>query len=133
MLPTEALTLYLIEKRFQQTKGVFEIAPVFLKSEARIGAFFTLFFIAMVVQAVTERRPRRAMQERSIDALRLYPEERQCRHPTSEQILRLFSRIERHYRSDASHRLRTFEPELTPLQLTMLQLLGVPPKAYAAD
>ena len=120
-----------IEKRFQQMKGVFEIAPVFLKSEARIEAFFTLFFIAMVIQAVIERRLRRAMQRRNITALPLYPERRQCRHPTADQVFRLFSHVERHHLIDDSRRLKTFDPELTPLQLRALELLDISPRAYA--
>jgi len=40
-----------IEKRFEQLKCVFEIAPLFLKNEARIEAFFCLYFLALLVQA----------------------------------------------------------------------------------
>ncbi|MFQ5745458.1 MAG: IS1634 family transposase, partial [Acidobacteriota bacterium] len=36
-----------IEKRFEQTKTVHEIAPVFLKNEGRIEALFTLYFLAL--------------------------------------------------------------------------------------
>ena len=39
-----------IEKRFEQIKTVHEIAPVFLKNEARIEALFTLYFLALLVQ-----------------------------------------------------------------------------------
>lgn len=40
-----------IEKRFEQIKTVHEIAPVFLKNEGRIEALFTLYFLALLVQA----------------------------------------------------------------------------------
>ncbi|MGH9797506.1 MAG: IS1634 family transposase, partial [Candidatus Polarisedimenticolia bacterium] len=36
-----------IEKCFEQTKTVHEIAPVFLKNEGRIEALFTLYFLAL--------------------------------------------------------------------------------------
>ena len=36
-----------IEKRFQQTETVDEIAPVFLRNEGRIEALFTLHFLAL--------------------------------------------------------------------------------------
>jgi len=39
-----------IEKRFEQLKTVHEIAPVFLKKEARIEAMFTVYFLALMVQ-----------------------------------------------------------------------------------
>jgi hypothetical protein len=44
-----------IEKRFEQIKTVHEIAPVFLKNPGRIEALFTLYFLALLVQALIER------------------------------------------------------------------------------
>ena len=44
-----------IEKRFEQLKTVLEVAPVFLKNEGRIEALFTLYFLALLVQALIER------------------------------------------------------------------------------
>jgi transposase len=119
-----------IEKRFQQAKGTFEITPVFLKNEGRIEAFFTVFFIAMVVQAVIERRVRAAMATRNLEALPLYPEQRLCKQPTAEQILRLFSHVQRHHLRSRKTLIKTFEPELTPLQLQALALLGVSPHVF---
>jgi hypothetical protein len=43
-----------IEKRFKQRMSVHEIAPVFLKNEARIEARFLLNFLALLVQARIE-------------------------------------------------------------------------------
>ena len=83
-----------IEKRFEQLKTVHEIAPVFLKNEARIEALFTLYFLALLVQALIERELRQAMQAAQIEQLPLYPEARACRRPTTEHILRLFSLAE---------------------------------------
>ena len=58
-----------LEKRFEQTKTVHEIAPVFLKSPARIEALFTLYFMVLFVQALIERELRRAMRREKIDSL----------------------------------------------------------------
>ena len=44
----------MIEKRFEQIKTVHEIAPVFLKNEGRIEALFTLYFLALLVQALIQ-------------------------------------------------------------------------------
>ena len=121
-----------IEKRFQQVKDIFQIAPVFLKSEARIEAFFTVFFLAMVVQAVMERRLRRSMERCGIDSLPLYPEHRPCKQPTADRILRLFTHVQRHHLRDGDRPIRAFEPELTPLQLQTLELLGMSSAAYSA-
>jgi hypothetical protein len=86
----------MIEKRFEQIKTVDEIAPVFLKNEGRIEALFTLYFLALLVQALTERELRLAMKCEKIAELPLYPEQRLCAHPTTEQILGLFRLAQRH-------------------------------------
>ena len=98
----------MIEKRFEQVKTVHEIAPVFLKDEGRIEAFFTLYFLA----------------------LPLYPEQRQCARPTTEQILRLFSLAERHRLIDGAYTVQVFDVPLTELQRQLLGLLGVPQDAF---
>lgn len=119
-----------IEKRFAQTKTVFEIAPVLLKNPGRVEALFFVYFLALLVQALMERQLRRAMQEHGIDSLPLYPEERTTQRPTAEQILRLYSLLERHELRASGTLVRSFEPQLTPLQLQVLDLLGVPQSAY---
>ena len=119
-----------IEKRFEQIKSVHEIAPVFLKNESRIEALFTVYFLALVIQALIERELRLAMNRDKIDSLPLYPESRACRRPTTEHILRLFGHVERHTLRDNGTLVKTFEPELTALQTQILALLGVPITAY---
>ena len=121
-----------IEKRFEQIKTVHEIAPVFLKNPGRIEAFFTLYFLALLVQALIERELRQAMQAQRIAQLPLYPEQRRCKRPTTEQILRLFSLAERHLLSRAHRTVQLFHTELTPLQRQLLDLLGVPAAAFLA-
>jgi transposase len=122
----------MIEKRFEQVKTVHEIAPVFLKDEGRIEALFTLYAIALLVQALIERELRRAMAHNRIDELPIYPEQRQCAHPTTEQVLRLFSLAERHQLIQHDHTVQIFHPSLTELQRHVLALLGVPLTAYTA-
>ena len=106
-----------------------EIAPVFLKDEGRIEALFTLYFLALLVQALIERELRLAMTREKIP---LYPEQRQCAHPTTEQILRLFSLAERHKLLQDGHTIQVFEVQLTDLQRQLLALLGVPTEAFRA-
>ena len=121
-----------IEKRFEQTKTVFEIAPVLLKNEDRIEAFFFVYFLALLVQALIERELRRAMAAEGIEELPLYPEERQCARPTAEQILRLFSIVQRSDLVGDGDILMRFEPKLTELQREVLKLTGVSEEAYGA-
>ncbi len=120
----------MIEKRFEQLKTVLQIAPVFLKNEGRIEALFTLYFLALLVQALIERELRLAMKRQAIEQLPLYPEQRQCVHPTTEQVLRLFSLTQRHTLIDGDSPVQIFDAQLTELQRQVLRLLGVPLLAY---
>jgi len=83
---------------------VHEIAPVFLKNPGRIEALFTLYLLSLLVQALIERELRLAMKREKIKELPIYPEQRLCKRPPTEQILRLFSLAERHtlFRNDRS-------------------------------
>jgi transposase len=134
LTPREVLEAHrrqpVIERRFAQLKSVYEIAPVFLKNEGRIEAFFFLYFLALLVQALIERDIRRAMQREGIAELALYPEDRGSRRPTAEQILRLFSLVERHTVLAGDQVLHVIEPTLTPLQKQVLHLLGIPERVY---
>jgi transposase len=121
-----------IEKRFQQIKTVHEIAPVFLKNPGRIEALFTLYFLALLVQALIERELRLAMQRKKIKELPIYPEQRLCKRPTTEQILRLFSLAERHTLLRDAKEVQSFPPQLTDIQRQTLDLLGVPAAAFIA-
>lgn len=115
----------MIEKRFEQVKTVHEIAPVFLKNEGRIEALFTLYFLALLVQALIERQLRLAMTREKIDKLPLYPEQRLCAHPTTEQILGLFSLAQRHKLSEGGDTVQVFDVQFTDLQRQLLTLLGI--------
>ena len=136
LTPAQVLTAHKaqprIEKRFEQLKAVHEIAPVFLKNEARIEALFTVYFLALMVQALIERELRQAMAAARIEQLPIYPEQRACRRPTTEHILRLFSLAERITVSARGQTVRVFRPELTELQTQVLSLLGVPDSAYCS-
>jgi len=120
----------MIEKRFEQVKTVHEIAPVFLKDEGRIEALFTLYFLALLVQALIERELRRAMKREGVGELPLYPEQRQCKRPTTEQILRLFSLAQRQNLIEGALTVQVFDVEFTHLQRQVLSLLGVPEHAF---
>jgi transposase len=119
-----------IEKRFEQTKTVHEIAPVFLKNEGRIEALFTLYFLGLLVQALIERELRLAMKREQIPELPLYPEQRRCKRPTTEQVLRLFSLVDRHVLLAEDQPVQVFEAALTDLQRQVLGLIGVPERAF---
>jgi transposase len=120
----------IIEKRFEQVKTVHEIAPVFLKKVGRVEALFTLYFFGMLVQALIERQLRSAMVQENIKELPIYPEERMCKHPTTEQILRLFSHAQRHVLIQNEAVIQIFPLKMTALQKQIIDLLKVPATVF---
>jgi len=57
------------------------------------------------------------MKREKIKELPIYPEQRLCKRPTTEQILRLFSLAERHTLLSADKPVQSFPPQLTDIQL----------------
>ena len=82
------------------------------------------------VQALIERELRQAMAREGIAELPIYPEQRQCAHPTTEQVLRLFSLAQRHKLLQKGRTVQSFGLQFTELQRQILTLLGVPATAF---
>jgi hypothetical protein len=78
----------------------------------------------------SERELRLAMKHNDIKQLPPYPEQRKCVHPSTEQVLRLFSLAQRHTLIEGDVPVQVFDTELTDLQRQVLKLLGVDPRAY---
>ena len=86
----------MIEKRFEQLKTDFVVAPVYLKEVSRIQALLCVYFLALLVESLLERELRRAMEREGIESLPLYPEGRACRRPTARKVIDLFEDVQRH-------------------------------------
>jgi transposase len=120
-----------LEKRHAQLKGTQLVAPMFLHDPARIEALLCCHFIALLVQALIEREIRRAMADRGLTQLSVYPEDRGSAAPTAARVLEIFTGLARHHLIDQHGRpVQIFQPELTPLQAQVLDLLGIPKTAY---
>lgn len=119
-----------IEKRFEQLKTDFEIAPVYLKTRRRIEALFCVYFFALLVQALLERELRRAMAKNEIRELPLYPEGRACRAPTTRRIVDVFESIQRHKLTTGDGASEMFVTKLTPVQVKVVELLGLSASTY---
>jgi len=142
--PREVLEAYKrqpkIEKRFSQLKSDFGVAPVFLKSPPRVLGLFTVYFLALLVQALLERELRRALQQAAVAAtgrdkrtagsIGLYPEGRRSRRPTARRILDLLEPIRRHEISQAGDEPLMLIDDLTPTQQQLTKLLGMNPQDY---
>jgi len=120
----------LVEKRHDLLKNVEAATPMYLKSISRIEAVLALHFVALLVHALLEREVRRAMARRGIAELPLYPEDRDCRAPSTDRILELFAPLQRHLLCKAGRVVQRFDPALTDLQRKLLSLLGISPKAF---
>jgi transposase len=121
-----------LEVRHHHLKAFHQVAPQYLKSVTRIEAFLCVYFLALLVNALIEREIRSGMKRRRVRSLALYYEDRPCKRPTTEQVLKAFDGL-------MVHRLRmrgsrggrhVYPPELTPLQHRLLRLLGSAPAVY---
>src|SRR5208282_2229855 len=109
----EALAKYkyqpFVEKRHEQLKTVFGVAPVWLKKPERVASLLWLYFVVELVQALVEREVRRQMRARGVRRLNLYPENRASESPTAGLV---FSTLEGHRRhrlfATGGELLRTF-------------------------
>jgi transposase len=122
-----------LEKRHHQLKSVHEAAPVTLKSPHRIEALFACQFIALLACCLIERQLRDAMTRNQITQLPLYPEDRACTTPTAARVFDHLAPLQRHHLIRDGRTVQTFEPQLTPLQAQLLNLLGVPADAYTRN
>jgi transposase len=119
-----------IERRFEQLKTDFSVAPVFLKDVGRIEAFLGVYFFALLAEALLERELRRAMEREGLESLPLYPEGRDCRRPTTRRMIDVFSPIQRHVLSHRGKEPIVLLTELAPLHRKILRLLGLPTTIY---
>ena len=91
--------------------------------------------ISLAYGEQTGRQPGYLMQRAQepaaeVASLPLYPEERASRTPTANTIFRIFSLVDRESIFGDEAKIADFEPELTELQLQLLELLNVPKTAY---
>jgi transposase len=127
-----------IEKRFSQFKSDYDVAPVFLKNPKRILGLFTVYFLAMLVQALIERELRRALErerkaakdKRSAGRIELYPEGRSTRRPTTRRVIDALEPLRRYEIHTEPGEPPLFFDELSPTQKRLVSLLGLDPKKY---
>ena len=132
--PVEVYKIYKyqpkIEKRHALLKSTLDVAPVWLKKNARIEALMFLEYIAQIVAALIERDLRNRMVEKNIGLLHSLPEGRSSKTPTIEQVLRLFENQSRHALYDGDRLIKQFADPLSPVQSQILQLLKIPATTY---
>lgn len=119
MTPAEVLAAYRyqpnLERRNHLLTGPQEVAPVYLDSAHRIEALLLCHFLAMLLEAILERKIRTSMSTQGLTGIPLYPELRNCPAPSAPRILEIFNDVQRHQLvNEHDEIVQTFQPELTP-------------------
>lgn len=119
-----------LEKRFNTTKSVLEVAPVFLEKSARIEAIIFLYFVALMVISLIERAVRKKMAEESIESLPILPQKMKTASPTWNNLRYLFRNVHLSQIFIKDHLVKQTLKGLQEIHVEVLRLLGVPASAY---
>lgn len=119
-----------IERRFENLKTDFRVAPVFLKGVARVQALLCIYFVALLVEALLEREVRRRMAATNVRAIPLYPERRLAKAPSARRLLDAFENVQRHELASRGRPITTLRTQLNAKQRKVLRLLQMDPRHY---
>ncbi len=119
-----------LEKRFTQFKSIHHAAPLLFKKIERVEANMFAFFIALMIQALLEREVRRKMEERNIKALKIYPEEREAKSPTTCRVLNVFDIISTYRITEKSRVIEEYRDDLNDTQKMILEFLDITQSRY---
>jgi len=132
--PVDVLLTYkkqpYLEKRFHTTKSVLEVAPVFLKTPRRIEAMMFLYFIALMLVSLMERKIRGQMKNDNIDSLPIRPSGLKTKMPTWENLQYFFRNVHLTMVIQDERILATRVKGISPLHALLLRLLKVPRSIY---
>ena len=134
MSPAEVLAAYRYQPNLKRChhlpKGPQEVAPVCLQTPQRIEALLLCHFFTMLAEALIEREIRASMKSVGLPGIPLYPEPRDCPCPSAPRLLEIFRDVQRHQLVSEGEVVQSFEPQFTPLQRQVLELLHVPASVY---
>ena len=122
-----------VERRHEQLKSVYGVAPVLLKSVHRIEGFLFVYFIALLIESLVEREVRKNLIRDERNSIQIYPEFRSCESPTTDRVLGDFSMVQMNWIEADGKVIKRFLPELTPRQEELLRLADVPLDSYQQD
>jgi transposase len=132
--PVEVLQTYkdqpYLEKRFNTHKSVLEVAPVFLEKPRRIEAMMFLYFIALMLVSLIERRIRLEMQKRQIKSLPMRPDGSRTDKPTWRTIKDTFDNIHLVSVNHSGELVHRAVKGLDTLRRQILKLLKTPNSVY---
>lgn len=84
----------------------------------------------MLLQTLMERELRLAMHDKDLTSLPLYPENRECRHPTARRVIDIMQPLSRHRLvTDEGDALDLYTNAI-PVQRQLMKLYGLTPATY---
>ena len=122
-----------VEKRHEQLKSVYAVAPVMLKNVDRIEGLLFVYFLALLIESLIEREVRSGMKKEGKGSIRIYPEYRSCESPTTDRVLGDFAMVQINWIKSGRKIVKKFLPKLTQRQEDLLKLAGVPISEYQKD
>jgi len=132
--PIEVLRTYkdqpYLEKRFSTKKSVLDVAPVFLERAQRIEAMMFLYYVALMLVSLIERRIRLEMQERKIGRLPMRPAGMYTKKPTWRTIMDSFEGVHLAAIEQSGKVIHTALKGMNELRQRILELLRVPITTY---
>ena len=119
-----------LEKRMYTKKTVLEVAPVFLKKEKRIEAMLFLYFVALMIVSLIERKIRTNMANEKIEKLPILPQGMNSKKPTWNNIRYFFRNV--HYSEIIRNGtcIQAIVKGISALHEQINWLLEVPDSAY---
>ena len=119
-----------LEKRMYTQKTVLEVAPVFIKKEKRIEAILFLYFVALMIVSLIERKIRMTMARENIEKLPILPQGMNSKKPTWNNIRYFFRNV--HYSEIIRDGvcIQSMVKGLSDLHKQINRLLDVPGSVY---
>lgn len=119
-----------LEKRMYTKKTVLEVAPVFLKKEKRIEAMLFLYFVALMIVSLIERKIRMKMASKNIEKLPILPQGMNSKKPTWNNIRYFFRNVHHSEIFRNGKCIQAMVKGLSALHEQIISLLEVPESVY---
>lgn len=119
-----------LEKRMYTQKTILEVAPVFLKKEKRIEAILFLYFVALMIVSLLERKIRMNMVKEHIEKLPILPQGMNSKKPTWNNIRYFFRNVHHSEIIRDGVCIQSIAKGLSDLHHKIIRLLEVPGKVY---
>ncbi len=117
-----------LEKRMYTSKSILEVAPVFLKLPHRIEALMFLYFVALMIVSLIERRIRKSLEEEKIEKLPILPQGMNTKKPTWNNIKYFFRNVHLALIEQNGKVIQSTVKGMTDLHCLIADLLEVPKK-----